>query len=64
VDLSVYNLLGQHVETLVNGAYPAGNYTARWDAGMGLASGIYIIRLTAISSNVSKNITQKVLLMK
>ncbi len=44
VKLDVYNLLGQHVETLVDGRYEAGEYTISWNAG-NLPSGVYFARL-------------------
>ncbi len=44
VKLDVYNLLGQHVETLVDGHYDAGQYTISWNAG-NLPSGVYFARL-------------------
>ena len=46
VDLSVYNILGQKVATLVNKKQPAGSYEMEWDA-TGFASGIYYYRLDA-----------------
>ena len=46
VTLTVYNLLGQQVATLVNGTLGAGSYTTEFDASK-LASGTYIYRLTA-----------------
>jgi len=59
VNLSVYNMLGQQVLTLVDRELPAGYHTAKWYAG-NIASGVYIYRLT---SN-GKSLTQKMLLMK
>jgi len=59
VNLSVYNMLGQQVLTLVDKELPAGYHTAKWYAG-NIASGVYIYRLT---SN-GKSLTQKMLLMK
>ena len=59
VNLSVYNMLGQQVLTLVDKELPAGYHTAKWYAGH-IASGVYIYRLT---SN-GKSLTQKMLLMK
>ena len=44
VNLSVYNLLGQRVKTLINEFQPAGTYTAVLD-GSRLPSGIYIYRI-------------------
>ena len=59
VNLSVYNMLGQQVMTLVDRELPAGYHTAKWFAG-DIASGVYIYKLT--SGN--KSLTQKMLLMK
>ncbi len=44
VKLVVYNMLGQEVETLINGFRNAGTYNIQWNASH-LASGIYIYRL-------------------
>ena len=44
--LTVHDLLGREVATLVDGVIPAGRYTARWDASAA-PSGIYFYRLTA-----------------
>ncbi len=44
VKLNVYNLLGQHVKTLVDGYYDAGEYTISWNAG-NMPSGVYFARL-------------------
>jgi hypothetical protein len=46
VRLAVYDLLGREVALLVNEMKPAGMYEVRFDAS-GLASGVYIYRLTA-----------------
>ncbi len=46
VDLSIYNVLGQKVATLISEKQPAGSYKVEWDAS-GLTSGIYFYRLTA-----------------
>ncbi len=49
VRLEVFNILGQRVATLVDGARPAGFHTAAWDAtdasGRVVASGVYLCRL-------------------
>lgn len=46
VELTIYNILGQKVTTLVDGKQKAGYKTVRWDAGS-FSSGIYFCRLTA-----------------
>ena len=45
VDLSIYNLLGKKVATLVSAKQPAGDYKVQWDAS-GFASGVYVCKLT------------------
>jgi hypothetical protein len=51
VALTIFNLVGQKVKTLVNGKITAGRHTVSWDgtdeAGRSLASGVYIYRLEA-----------------
>ena len=44
VDLSVYNLLGEKVVTLVSKTQSAGSYNVEWDA-TGFASGVYIFKI-------------------
>lgn len=46
LDLSIYNILGQKVATLVNKKQPAGSYNVEWDAS-GVSSGVYYYRLEA-----------------
>ena len=49
VRLDVFNVLGQRVATLVDGAQLAGFHSVRWDAtdrfGRSVASGVYLYRL-------------------
>jgi hypothetical protein len=51
VELHLFNIIGQHVATLVNEEQDAGRYTLLWsgrnDDGQLLASGVYLYRLTA-----------------
>jgi hypothetical protein len=48
VHLSVYDVLGRKVETLVNGERTAGRHEVTWDGGEGtLSSGVYFLRLKA-----------------
>jgi hypothetical protein len=59
VTLSVYNMLGQKVQTLVNQTVGAGNHTVSFDAS-NLSNGMYVYRLEA-SGQV---LTRKMLLVK
>jgi hypothetical protein len=59
VTLEIFNVLGQHVETLVDGRREVGRYTVSWD-GRRAASGVYFYRLTA-GEYVT---TRKMLLLK
>ncbi|MFH0931856.1 MAG: S8/S53 family peptidase [Candidatus Zixiibacteriota bacterium] len=64
VNLTIYNILGERVKTLVNGTFEAGSHTVTWDgkneAGSVVASGIYFYKLNA-GNNV---ITKKMSLLK
>ena len=65
VDISVFNLLGEKVETLVSGEREAGNYRVSWDAGV--ASGIYFFRLNALpndNTGARYSETRKMLLLR
>ncbi len=59
VKLSVYNLLGEEVATLVNGVITAGNHRVDFNAAE-LSSGMYLYKLEA--GNFSA--TKKLVLMK
>ncbi len=56
VKLTVYNLLGQEVRTLINRNMEAGNYSVDFNAE-GLFSGIYIYRLEANGMTLTKKMT-------
>ena len=49
VDLSIYNVLGQKVKTLISGHYSEGSHTVTWnarnDSGEQVGAGIYIYQL-------------------
>ena len=51
IELAIYNLTGQKVARLARGWHAAGHYTAHWDgrndAGVRVATGVYIYRLRA-----------------
>ncbi len=61
VKLTVYNIIGQKVATLVNTDQPAGYYRVKWDAhddlGRPVPSGLYIYRFEAGSYVVTKKMT-------
>jgi hypothetical protein len=46
VTLSIYNTLGQKIQTLFTGSQAAGSYQVQWDAS-GISSGIYYYRIEA-----------------
>jgi len=46
VNITVYNILGQEVKTIVNKFTPAGHYSVNFD-GRGLTSGVYFYRINA-----------------
>ena len=58
-NLTVYNMLGQKVATLVNGNLPAGEHNVNFSAD-NLSSGIYIYQLSTGSRIISK----KMMLLK
>lgn len=53
VQLTVYNMLGQKVETLVDGNLTSGSHTIRFDAS-NLSSGIYIYQLRTPTTSLTK----------
>src|SRR2546427_13005221 len=46
VSLSIFDMLGRSVATLVSTTQNSGNYSSRWDAS-GMPTGIYFYRFTA-----------------
>ncbi|MEW5993404.1 MAG: T9SS type A sorting domain-containing protein [Candidatus Zixiibacteriota bacterium] len=59
VELTVYNILGQKVETLVDEQREAGRHVVTWDAS-GYSSGVYFYRISAMDFSATK----KMLLLK
>lgn len=49
VNLDIFNILGQHVNSLADGFYPAGEHSVIWDAtdrnGSRVATGVYLYRI-------------------
>ena len=66
VRLTVYNLLGQRVVTIVDEIQQAGNYRASWNGhdefGKSVSSGIYLYNLNVSNGKFSE--TKKMLLLK
>ena len=56
VSISVYNLMGQKVATLVDETKEAGQYNVRWNAA-GAASGMYYYRLEAGGQSITRKMT-------
>jgi hypothetical protein len=67
VQLSVYNIVGQHVITLVNEKQPAGLYQVIWNGvdqyNNKLKDGVYIYRLVIRSQHENKVFTRKMMIM-
>jgi len=65
VKVIVYNLLGQHVATLVNESKDIGRYTVRWDGkdqfGIPVSSGIYFVRMM---NNRGRIYTKKMMMIR
>jgi len=65
VTVTMFDILGRQVTTLVNGVQVAGKYSVQWNAS-GYASGVYIYRMEARNADGSGNFTsvKKLMLMK
>lgn len=72
ISLDVYNLLGEHINTLVKSQKTAGHYAKVWDGtdkyGKSVPSGIYFVTLKISGNSKSERqtsiLTQKMLLVK
>ena len=53
IDISVYDVLGQKVKTLVNKKQSAGNYKVNWDA-TNKPSGVYFVHLKTQNHTITK----------
>jgi len=55
----IYNMLGQHVKTMLNEEQNPGAYKVIWDgrdnAGMGVANGIYVYRVSFKDQVITKS---------
>ncbi len=63
VSITVYDVLGRTVLTIVDGQRPAGTYSAHFD-GSGMASGVYMYRMTAVHDVSTFSDTKRCLLLK
>jgi hypothetical protein len=64
VQISIFNLKGQEVETLVNEVTAPGMYSVNWDAGH-VASGVYFVHFTASGDGFAPvSQIQKLMLIK
>lgn len=65
VELKIFNMTGQEVQTLYKGIKPAGNYTAKFN-GSSLPTGIYFynLKVVNIKTGISNVITKKMVLIK
>ncbi len=55
VKLKIFNILGEEVETLVSEKLPAGKYSYDWSRPAGIASGLYLYRLSAKEALTTKS---------
>jgi hypothetical protein len=54
-DLSVYDITGRKVATIINGELPAGTQVAQWQP-QDVANGVYFIRLTTPSGSIARQV--------
>ncbi|MCH7772161.1 MAG: T9SS type A sorting domain-containing protein [Bacteroidetes bacterium] len=69
VKLTIYNLLGQEVSTLVSEELSAGNYSVIWNGtdtnGLQVSSGVYLYKMKANGYNGTPfSQTKKMILLK
>jgi hypothetical protein len=69
VQLAIYDVLGHRVRTLIDEYLPAGPHTVRWnaldDAGLRVASGIYIYRINVTADSEERfTETRRMLLLR
>lgn len=67
VNISIYNLIGQHVSTLVNTSQEKGLYQVEWngsdDTNNKVKPGIYYYKLEIKTATTEKSITKKMVVM-
>ena len=63
VNITVFDITGRELKTLINETKQAGYYTVDFNGGS-IASGVYFYRITAQSNNQSFVVTKKMMLIK
>jgi len=56
ISIDIFNIVGQHLATIADGEFEAGNHSLVWDAS-GATSGIYFYRLTRAGETLTKRMT-------
>ncbi len=68
VQVKIYDVLGREVKTLLNAPHTAGKHSISWDgtdnAGVRIASGLYMITLNAPTPEGLKSDTRKVVVLR
>lgn len=64
VTIDVYNVIGQKVMTLADGAYPAGGPYRLTLTSDGLSSGVYFVKMVATSNSQNYVQTRKIVVLK
>jgi len=54
-DLSVYDITGRRIATIVNGELTAGSQVVQWEP-QDVANGVYFIRLTTPAGSVARQV--------
>lgn len=63
VTLKIIDIQGRELQTIANGSFNAGSYTADFN-GAGLASGIYFYKISAVSEKQNFEMVRKMTLLK
>ena len=68
VQLTIYNVLGRKIRTLVDENRSAGSFTVRWDGaddqGRRMASGVYLYQIDANAGAASFSATRRMIMLK
>ncbi|HMB68449.1 MAG TPA: T9SS type A sorting domain-containing protein, partial [bacterium] len=57
MNLSVYDVSGRRVRTLMSGPHAAGGHAAAWAPAPGEAPGVYFLRLSAGRESLTRKVT-------